>query len=38
VDGDTATDQAVTVRHRDTQAQERVALDKVGDFMAQHVG
>ncbi len=38
IDGDTASDQAVTVRHRDTQAQERVALDQVAAFMAQHVG
>ena len=38
IDGDTASDQAVTVRHRDTQAQERVALDKVAAFMAEHVG
>ena len=33
VDGDTAGDQCATVRHRDTQAQERVALDKVGAFL-----
>ncbi len=38
IDGDTASDQAVTVRHRDTQAQERIALDKISAFMAEHVG
>ena len=37
IDGDTANDQAVTVRHRDTQAQERVALDKVATFMAEYI-
>ncbi len=35
VDGDTATDQAVTVRDRDTQSQERVALDQVEAFLAE---
>ena len=35
VDGDTATDQAVTVRDRDTQSQERVALDQVESFLAE---
>ena len=29
VDGDTLTNQTVTVRHRDTQQQERVAIDQV---------
>jgi glycyl-tRNA synthetase len=38
IDGDTASDQAVTVRHRDTQQQERIALDKVATFMAESVG
>jgi glycyl-tRNA synthetase len=33
IDGDTAADQAVTVRDRDTQAQERVALDRVGAWL-----
>lgn len=33
VDGETANDQAVTVRHRDTQQQERVALDKVVNWL-----
>ena len=38
VDGETATDGAVTVRHRDSQQQERVALDKVRAFVAERVG
>jgi glycyl-tRNA synthetase len=35
VDGDTLKDQTVTVRHRDTQAQERIALDKVKGYLAE---
>jgi glycyl-tRNA synthetase len=38
VDGDTLQDQTVTVRHRDTQAQERIALDKVKDFLRDKIG
>src|ERR1700742_2474605 len=34
VDFDTLTDQAVTVRERDTMAQERVALDQVESYLA----
>ncbi|MEM1207678.1 MAG: glycine--tRNA ligase [Planctomycetota bacterium] len=34
IDGDTATDQTVTVRDRDTLAQERIHLDKVEAFLA----
>jgi glycyl-tRNA synthetase len=34
IDGDTATDQAVTLRDRDTGHQERVALDRVVDLLA----
>lgn len=37
VDGETLTDQTVTVRHRDSQAQERVALDKVEGFLSEHL-
>lgn len=37
VDGETLDDQAVTARHRDTQAQERVALDRVADYLADHM-
>ena len=35
IDGDTATDHAVTVRERNTQSQERVALDQVADYLDQ---
>ncbi len=38
IDGDTAGDQAVTVRERDTQSQERVALDQVELYLAERVG
>ncbi|MEC9234200.1 MAG: glycine--tRNA ligase [Planctomycetota bacterium] len=38
IDGDTASDQAVTVRERNTQSQERVALDKVAEFLDEKIG
>jgi glycyl-tRNA synthetase len=38
IDGDTLKDQTVTVRHRDTQLQERIAIDRVSAFMAEKVG
>ena len=38
IDGDTLTDQTVTVRDRDTAAQERIALDKVGAYLAERLG
>ncbi len=38
VDGDTATDQAVTVRDRDTAQQHRLALDQVETFLEQMIG
>ena len=37
VDFDTIDDQAVTIRERDTMQQERVALDKVADYVAARV-
>ena len=37
VDFDTLEDQAVTVRERDSMAQERVALDKVEGYLAQRL-
>ncbi len=37
IDGDTANDQAVTIRERNTQSQERVALDKVGAFLDEKI-
>ncbi len=38
IDGDTLNDQTVTVRDRDTQAQERISLDKVEAFLAEKIG
>ncbi|MEL6740551.1 MAG: His/Gly/Thr/Pro-type tRNA ligase C-terminal domain-containing protein, partial [Planctomycetota bacterium] len=35
IDGDTLSDGTVTVRDRDTQAQERIAMDKAGDYLAE---
>jgi len=37
VDFDTLDDQAVTIRNRDTMAQERVALDQVQGYLAQRL-
>ncbi|WP_149361390.1 glycine--tRNA ligase [Lolliginicoccus suaedae] len=37
VDFDTLDDQAVTIRERDTMAQERIALDKVEGYLAQRL-
>ncbi|MEM6459392.1 MAG: glycine--tRNA ligase [Planctomycetota bacterium] len=37
VDGETAADDSVTVRHRDTQAQERVNIGQVEAFLAERV-
>jgi glycyl-tRNA synthetase len=38
IDGDTASEQSVTVRHRDSLQQERIALDKVATFLAERIG
>lgn len=38
VDGETAASQTVTCRDRDTGAQTRIAIDKVGDFLAEKLG
>ena len=38
IDGDTATDQTVTVRDRDTAEQTRISLDKVESFLAEKIG
>jgi glycyl-tRNA synthetase len=35
VDTDTPKDHAATIRHRDTMAQERVALDKIEEFVSK---
>lgn len=37
VDGDTLSDQTVTIRDRDSLAQERVALDKVGEWLGAKI-
>jgi glycyl-tRNA synthetase len=37
IDGQTLTDQTVTVRERDTAAQERVALDKVRAYLGERL-
>lgn len=37
VDFDTLEDQAVTIRHRDDMSQQRVALDQVTGYLAQHL-
>ena len=34
VDFDTLDDQAVTIRERDAMSQERIAIDKVADYLA----
>jgi len=38
IDGDTATNQTVTARDRDTGGQERIALDRVAAFLAEKLG
>ena len=38
IDGETLKDQTVTVRHRDTQLQERIAIDRVSAFMQEKIG
>ena len=38
IDGDTLTNQTVTVRDRDTGKQDRIALDKVSGFVAEKLG
>ena len=38
IDGETLTGGTVTVRHRDTQQQERIALDRVSEFLKERGG
>ncbi len=38
VDGETAGTQSVTARDRDTGGQERIALDRVGDWLSEKLG
>jgi glycyl-tRNA synthetase len=37
VDGDTVSGRTVTVRHRDTMAQERIGLDQVAEYIRNKV-
>ena len=37
IDNETATDHSVTVRERNTMSQERIALDKVKDFLREKI-
>ncbi|MFW6032684.1 MAG: glycine--tRNA ligase [Phycisphaeraceae bacterium] len=38
IDGDSLEDQTVTVRHRDSQEQQRIGIDKVEAFLAEKLG
>jgi len=38
IDGETLTQQTVTVRDRDTASQQRIALDKVAEFLSERIG
>ncbi|MBM4111894.1 MAG: glycine--tRNA ligase [Phycisphaerae bacterium] len=38
IDGESLKDQTVTVRHRDTQAQERIGVDRVEAWLAERLG
>lgn len=38
IDGDTAKDQTVTCRDRDSGAQQRIALDQVSAFLGEKLG
>jgi glycyl-tRNA synthetase len=38
IDGDTLRDQTVTVRHRDSQQQERIGIDKASAFLEERIG
>jgi len=38
IDGQTMTDDTVTVRHRDSQQQERIAIDQAPAFLAERLG
>jgi len=38
IDGETLTDQTVTVRHRDSLQQERISLDQIAPFLTDKIG
>jgi glycyl-tRNA synthetase len=37
IDGQTLQDQSVTVRDRDTGGQERIAIDRASEFLAERL-
>jgi len=37
VDGESAKDQSVTIRHRDSMSQDRVGVDKVAEYLSQYL-
>ncbi|HUB27399.1 MAG TPA: glycine--tRNA ligase [Tepidisphaeraceae bacterium] len=37
IDGQTLTDQTVTIRHRDTMQQDRIAIDKVSAYLSERL-
>jgi glycyl-tRNA synthetase len=37
VDGQTASDRTVTIRHRDTMAQDRISIDGVAEYLAERL-
>lgn len=37
VDGESAKDQSVTIRHRDSMSQDRVGLDKIAEYLSQYL-
>jgi glycyl-tRNA synthetase len=36
-DFDSDTDQSVTIRHRDSAQQERIAIDRIASYLAEHL-
>ncbi len=38
IDGETLTNQTVTVRSRDTGSQDRIGIDNVAGFLAEKLG
>jgi glycyl-tRNA synthetase len=38
IDGQTALDQTVTVRHRDSMQQERIGVDRIRTFLEERLG
>jgi glycyl-tRNA synthetase len=38
VDGETVSNRTVTIRHRDSMQQERVGIDRVGEYVLERLG